>query len=274
MKLNFHTMGDPTLVTLAEQLWHFRRNGGAINIPTDGGPADVDAALEIQREAVALSGLDAVGFKVGSTSAEAQKILGTTEPGASPVLVDYFFESPAEIPIDPAHEPAVEGEFALRLARDLPPRDEEYSFDDVRDAVEVVAGAIEVVGSRFAGGLAGKGRLLTTADFGANIALAVGPWTTDWKGFDLAAHEVHVSLDGMVRESGIGARALGHPLNVLQWLANKQSQTGRGLLAGEIISTGTCTGLLDVAPGDSVAADFGTLGAVEISFTELSFRAD
>jgi len=77
-----------------------------------------------------------------------------------------------------------------------------------------------------------------------------------------------------VRESGTGARALGHPLNVLQWLANKQSQTGRGLLAGEIISTGTCTGLLDVASGDSVAADFGLLGAVEISFTELSFRAD
>ena len=260
-------MGDPTLVTLAEQLWHCRRNGGALDIPMDGGPADVSAALEIQREALALSGLDSIGFKVGSTSAEAQKVLGTTEPGASPVLVDYFFESPAEIPVDPAHEPAVEGEFALRLARDLPPRVEEYSFNDVWDAVEAVAGAIEVVGSRFAGGLAGKGRLLTTADFGANIALAVGPWTTDWKDFDLAAHEVNVSLDGTVRESGIGARALGHPLNVLQWLANKQSQTGRGLFAGEIISTGTCTGLLSVAPGDYVVADFGVLGQVEIRFS-------
>jgi len=254
------------MTTLAEQLWTCRRDGSAIDVPADGGPSDVGAALEIQREAVALSGLGSVGFKVGSTSAEAQKILGTTEPGASPVLFDYFFESPAKILVDVAHEPAVEGEFALRLARDLPPRDEEYSFDDVWDAVEGVAGAIEVVGSRFVGGLAGKGRLLTTADFGANIALAVGPWTSDWKGFDLAAHEVHVSLDGMARESGIGARALGHPVNVLQWLANKQSQTGRGLLAGEIISTGTCTGLLSVAPGDNVVADFGALGQVEIRF--------
>lgn len=262
------------MTKLAERLWTCRRDGGAIDIPTDGGPADVSAALEIQREAVAISGLDSVGFKVGSTSAEAQKVLGTTEPGASPVLVDYFFESPAEIPIDPAHEPAVEGEFALRLARDLPPRDEEYGFDEVRDAVEAVAGAIEVVGSRFVGGLAGKGRLLTTADFGANIALAVGPWTVDWKGFDLAAHEVSVSLDGKLREAGTGARALGHPLNVLQWLANKQSQTGRGLMAGEIISTGTCTGLLDVAPGDAVVADFGELGAVEISFTKQPSQAD
>jgi len=74
-------------------------------------------------------------------------------------------------------------------------------------------------------------------------------------------------LDGNLREEGIGARALGHPIIVLQWLANKQSQTGRGLLAGEIISTGTCTGLLDVAPGDFVVADFGMLGQVEIRFS-------
>ena len=79
------------MTTLAEQLWTCRRDGSAIDIPADGGPSDVSAALEIQREAVALSGLGSVGFKVGSTSAEAQKVLGTTEPGASPVLFDYFW---------------------------------------------------------------------------------------------------------------------------------------------------------------------------------------
>ncbi|MBC8451604.1 MAG: hypothetical protein H8D70_00090 [Rhodospirillaceae bacterium] len=45
-------------------------------------------------------------------------------------------------------------------------------------------------------------------------------------------------------------------------------------MAGEIISTGTCTGLLDVAPGDAVVADFGELGAVEISFTKQPSQAD
>ena len=60
-----------------------------------------------------------------------------------------------------------------------------YTFDEVADAVDAIAGAIEVVGSRFSGGLAGKGRLLTTADFGANIALVVGSWTTDWRNLDL-----------------------------------------------------------------------------------------
>ena len=72
----------------------------------------------------------------------------------------------------------------------------------------------------------------------------------------------------MEGEEGTGARALGHPINVLQWLANKQSQTGRGLRKGEIVSTGTCTGVLAVSPGDHVTADFGALGHVEIEFTD------
>jgi len=256
------------MTSLAERLWQSRRDGGNVAVAADETPETLEEALAVQRAAIACSGMTSIGFKVGSTSAEAQKVLGTTEPGASPVLSGFFHASPATIRIDPAHGPAVEGEFALRLGEDIPPRDNAYSFQEVFQAVDGVGAAIEVVGSRLAGGLAGKGRLLTTMDFGANIALAVGDMVADWKGFDLAAHEVKLSLNGDLREEGIGARALGHPINVLQWLANKQSQTGRGLLKGEIISTGTCTGVLAVAPGDHVIADFGELGRVEINFTE------
>ena len=256
------------MTSLAERLWQSRRNGGNVEIAPNEAPTTLEDALAIQRAAIACSGMASIGFKVGSTSAEAQKVLNTTEPGASPVLSGFFHESPATIPIDPNHGPAVEGEFALRLGADIPPRDTEYSFQEVFQAIDGAAAAIEVVGSRLAGGLVGKGRLLTTMDFGANIALAVGDMVTDWRGFDLAAHEVKLSLNGDLREEGVGARALGHPINVLQWLANKQSQTGRGLVKGEIVSTGTCTGVLGVAPGDHVIADFGQLGCVEINFTE------
>ena len=248
---------------LAQRIWRCRRDGGTLLVPTDGGPVTHEEALAVQSEAVALAGMARVGYKVGSTSAEAQKVLGTHEPGASPVLAGFFHESPARVEVDLSHYPAVEGEFALRLGRDLPPSGRPYAFDDVADAVEAVAGAIEVVGSRFAGGLAGKGRLLTTADFGANIALVVGPWTENWRELNLAAHGVDLSVDGALWDSGTGARALGHPLNVLQWLADKQEG---GLQAGEIVSTGTCTGLAEIAPGNYVVANFGTLGRVDVEF--------
>jgi 2-keto-4-pentenoate hydratase len=147
----------------------------------------------------------------------------------------------------------------------LPSRESPYTLAEVTAAVQCVAGVIEVVGTRFAGGLAGKGRFLTTADCGVNIALAIGPWTA-WVGQDLRSERVSMTINGERRGVGTGTRALGNPTHVLAWLANQQSSAGRGLKAGEIVATGTCTGLDPVRPGDVAHADFGKLGTVEIAF--------
>jgi 2-keto-4-pentenoate hydratase len=61
-------------------------------------------------------------------------------------------------------------------------------------------------------------------------------------------------------------------MNVLIWLANQQSRLGRGLDAGAIVTTGTCTGLDPVRVGDRAIADFGQLGSVQIMFTALTGR--
>ena len=103
-----------------------------------------------------------------------------------------------------------------------------------------------------------------TADGGANIALVTGTWTADWRRLDLKTQRVSIRINDEQRGQGEGARALGDPMNVLVWLANQQSRFGRGLKAGDIVSTGTCTGLDGVKPGDGVVADFGSLGCVEI----------
>jgi 2-keto-4-pentenoate hydratase len=251
---------------LARRLWEARRSGGVVHADDVAHPRSNEEAYAIQHEIAAISGLAARGFKVGSTSLEAQRLLGTNEPGSGLLLAPYVYESPARISIAPAHTPAVEGEFAFKLGRDLPPRASPYALDEVADAVAAVAGAIEVVGTRFSGGLAGKGRWLVTADGGANIAFVSGRWRQASRPLDLRAHAVTMRINGAVRGTGTGDRALGDPLNVLLWLANQQSAQGRGLKSGEIVSTGTCTGLDPVRPGDRAQADFGDLGTVEISF--------
>ena len=81
---------------------------------------------------------------------------------------------------------------------------------------------------------------------------------------DLRAHRVAMTINGNAKGQGDGARALGDPLNVMVWLANRQSKRGRGLTQGMCVSTGTCTGLDPIGPGDHVAADFGSLGSVVI----------
>jgi 2-keto-4-pentenoate hydratase len=250
---------------LARQLWQARRDGTIVRLEDIAEPASTEAAYAVQAEIARLCGHAVRGFKVGSTSAEAQRMLGTTEPGSAPVLAPYLHDSPAEVAIVPLNMPAVEGEFAFRLGRDLPPRPGTYAASEVADAIDAVAGAIEIVGTRIAGGLAGKGRFLMTADGGANVALIIGRWTAAWRGLDLKTHRVAVHINGEARGSGEGARALGDPMAVMVWLANQQSLFGRGLKAGDIVSTGTCTGLDRVRPGDRAVADFGTLGRVEVT---------
>jgi 2-keto-4-pentenoate hydratase len=53
----------------------------------------------------------------------------------------------------------------------------------------------------------------------------------------------------------------------LTWLANELSRTGIGLQAGQMISTGTLTGMLAPKPGETYVADFGPFGSVTVSFT-------
>ena len=259
---------------LARQLWQARRSGTVVDLDDVSLPTSSQEAYAIQHDIAALCGQPARGFKVGSTSLAAQQLLGTDEPGSGLLLAPYVHESPARISIYPAHTPAVEGELAFKLGRDLPARAASYAMDEVADAVAAVAGAIEVVGTRFTGGLAGKGRFLVTADCGANIALVVGRWHSDVSPLDLKAIPVAMTINGDLRGTGTGARALGDPMNVLLWLANQQSNGGRGLKAGEIVSTGTCTGLDPVSPGDRARADFGSLGFVDISFEEFERAAD
>jgi 2-keto-4-pentenoate hydratase len=251
----------------AARLAEARRNGGTVLLAELIEPTTFDEAYAVQDEIIRILGHPIVGFKVGSTSKEAQQILGTREPGSCPVPAPYLHRSPATISIFPEHYPAIEGEFAFRLGRDLPARSEAYSRDEVANAIDAVAGAIEVVGTRIEGGVAGKGRYLVTADSGANIELVVGTWTTDWKALDLKTHRVAITVNDAPRGDGVGARALDDPMNVMIWLANHQSARGRGLQKGQCVSTGTCTGIDRVKPGDLAVADFGSLGTVEIAFT-------
>jgi 2-keto-4-pentenoate hydratase len=70
---------------LALKLWEARRDGGIVDPADVKEPAGDVEAYAVQDEIVRLSGLPARGFKVGSTSAEAQKLLGTSEPGSGVV---------------------------------------------------------------------------------------------------------------------------------------------------------------------------------------------
>ena len=252
---------------LAERLYRARLDGGTVPIEPAAIGEDLDAAYALQQEVLRQIGDPSDSWKVGSTSAEAQAALGTTEPGAARVPSRFRFTSPAAVPIFAVHDAKLEAEFAFRLGRDLPPRDDDYTADEVTEAIDGIAPSLEIVGSRLAGGLTGSGRAAVTADGGANIALVTGEFIADWQRFDLPSHQMTVTINGELIASGEGRRALGNPFNVMVWLANRQRRRD-GLRAGEVATTGTCSGLMDLSAGDVIVADYGTLGALQATMTD------
>jgi 2-keto-4-pentenoate hydratase len=64
------------------------RQQNQVLLPEDmAEPASSEEAYAIQAQIVRLSGYEVRGFKVGSTSKEAQRLLGTSEPGSAPSLL-------------------------------------------------------------------------------------------------------------------------------------------------------------------------------------------
>jgi 2-keto-4-pentenoate hydratase len=161
-------------------------------------------------------------------------------------------------------DPLVECEFFVTLADDLPARDTPWSLDEVRVAVGTVHAGIEVAECRFPNaGLPPLPAIL--ADGAASGRYVYGDEIATWRD-GLADVDVVLEIDGEARRRGSGRDVMDDPILPLHWLAETLRKRGRGLSAGEMVSTGSCTGMLPVRPGQRVVARFGDSASVGISF--------
>lgn len=233
-------------------------------LPEACRPQTTEDAFAIQDAFVRTTG-GVAGWKIGATSAQAQKMLNVAEPFYGPVLSPLIMRSPAEPAASAFKMHALECEFAFRLGDDLPALGRPYRQDEVDEAVQALIPAIELINTRY-DSFTDYGGLALIADCGSNGALVLGEELTNWRAIELAGHRVRLLVDGEQRSEGLGEAVLGHPLSALLWFVNRHTQRGFNLRAGEIITTGTCTGLTMVAPGQTAVADFGPLGQVQVRF--------
>ena len=103
------------------------------------------------------------------------------------------------------------------------------------------------------------------ADGAASGRYVYGDPITDWRD-GLAQVTVELDVDGQLRRSGSGKEVMGDPLAPLLWLAETLRGRGLGIDAGEMISTGSTTGMLPVSEDCVVKARFGASAVVQIEF--------
>lgn len=228
-------------------------------------PASVAEAYAVQ-EAVA-SRLDqtAVGWKLGCTSVEMQKKLGSRQPIAGRAFGNRVFASGVQIVGARPDMLCVEAEFAFRMGDSLPPREQTYTRAEILTAISSLHAAIEQVESRFTDwqGLPINDII---ADNSSHGRLVVGEAITGWRDIDLPACPIRLLADGKLLVEGAGHAVLGDPLNSMVWLANHLSQRGLGLQAGDVVTTGTCTGLTFVDAGATVSVQLPGHGVASLAF--------
>lgn len=215
-------------------------------------------------------GGEGIGYKIACTNVTAQRQLNVDGPFHGRMMSAFCFDNPPRgIPTRIAASQffmrVVEAEFAFRMARDLPPVPADRSNEEVAAAVEGVLPGIEIVDSRF-DDWTSIGALSLIADNACHAAWVKGSMIEDWRGIDLAAQTVRLTVNGSLHREGSGRAVLGHPLNALAWLANQLSAQGRGLKAGQYVTTGVTMEVYMGQRGDQITADFGPLGVVGLAF--------
>jgi 2-keto-4-pentenoate hydratase len=255
---------QPLVVLLA----HLRR-AGVQQSGLDAAlvPPGTDAAYAVAAEVARELAWPVGGWKIAAFKEEMQRALRTTAPIYGRVFARFIHDSPLTMQHRVLLHPLPEVEFVARLGADLPPRPRPYAQEEVADAVASLHPGLEIAECRFAHDAAFPPLPAILADGSGSGSLAIGPAIADWRERDISGQEVVLRVDGAERRRGTAQAAIDHPLMPLTWLANELSRTGIGLKAGEVVSTGTLTGMLLARFGETHVADFGPLGEVRVAFT-------
>jgi 2-keto-4-pentenoate hydratase len=246
-------MDREAIAKAARILIEARRGGGlAERFPPASRPASAEEADAIQQAVIAGLGETIVGWKVALTD-DYGVLRGALV--ASRLLLD---DATIAASLMPAL--GIEAEIAFRCDRDLPPRAEAYDRAEIEDRVTALVG-MEVVDSRFRDSAAVP-VIERAADFMSNGGFVVGAARPDWRRFDLSALPASLLINGEPAVSRqIGGHAAKDPILPLVALANVLRKT-TGLFEGQIITTGTFTGVTRCKAGDHVQAVFEDFGAV------------
>lgn len=228
----------------------------------EGTIADAYAIQTVQRDKLLAEGRELIGHKIGLTSLAMQQQLGVDSPDFGFVVDDMVFDAGTSIPVEAFIEPKVEPELAFRLSKDIPAT---ATLDDLKEAIEGVYPAIEIIDSRIKNW---DIKLIDTISDNASCgAIVVGNQPFDIELDDLPSVPCTLLINGVEKAQGEGKDVMGHPLEPLLWLAGVLAEQGESLKAGQVVLTGSFTQALPVVRGEQVTAHYGGYGELQLVFS-------
>jgi len=247
-------MNDESIARAAALLIAARRKRTPLErLPADCRPATLDEALRIQAATVAQMGERIAGWKVGAV------IDGRIGYGV--LLASRIVHSGSTVDARDVPMLGMEAEIGFRFLRAAPPRSDPYSYAEIAERV-IAFPAIEIVATRYRD-YQGTPFMERLADCMSNGGYVVGADRADWRAFDLVNIPVTLAFGDQVIARRIGGHAAGDPLQPAVDFVNAL-RMGSGVDEGQLMTTGTYTGLNLATPGRKVRAEFEGFGIAEI----------
>jgi 2-keto-4-pentenoate hydratase len=205
------------------------------------------------RQMYAAKGAKAVGRKIGFTNRTIWAQYGVYAPIWGHVF-DRSVQELANVEVlslKPFSEPRIEPEIVFGLGS---PPSADMDEAALSDCIAWVALGFEIVQSIFPGWKFAASD--TIAANGVHGALLIGPRhpfaprAAEWRQ-TLGAFEIDLNCDGRLVDRGRGENVLGGPLSALRHLVGllASDPVNPPLATGEIVSTGTLTKAMPIAPG-------------------------
>ena len=204
------------------------------------------------------------GYKIGGTNPAMLNMLGLDEPFHCAMPAAFVHPVPADLPAKAFSPSLIEVEIGFRFAAALPPREHPYDAAEIADAIECALPAIEIVAARAAVPTGPNARLII-ADLASFGALIHGAPVTDWRKIDLKTLPTKLIRDGAEVAAGSGAAVMGDPFATLCRFIETHRARGRGIAAGQIVTSGTTIPPNPQTGPATLRADLGPLGSVSLT---------
>jgi len=205
-----------------------------------------------------------VGKKIGVTSKAVQELVGVEQPDFGQLTSAMVFSEGQPVSLGGLIQPKAEAEVAFVLKKDL--IGPGITATDVISATDYVVPCFEIVDSRIKDW---KIKIQdTVADNASCGVFLLGNTKCKVTDIDLNLAGMLLERNGELVDTSVGAAVQGGPVNAVVWLANTLGKLGLPLLAGEVILSGSQSGLISAVVGDKLTCTVGGLGSCEIQFIE------
>jgi 2-keto-4-pentenoate hydratase len=215
---------------------------------------EVSSALELPR----------LGWKIAATHELIQRKLRLNAPvfGMTFGSAARFSDTPLLFDYSTLMDPIVECEFIFEFKSPVSGVSEITNLEQITEAISNVFIGVELGECRIKDAKEASPLLLMADGFGSGTYI-IGSPIPDWKDRFATGIGVELTQNGIAVRHGSSKDVMGSPLRAVSWLANRLKLHGASIQTGDLVSSGSCTGMVKAKRNSVYSCRFLDVGQID-----------